>query len=164
MSSAVSPSPLSGSLLVTDTSERCYVILNLYPYNNGHLMVVPARHVPSLAGCSHEEEAEMMDLSRRAELALLEAYHPQGINVGINIGRAAGAGVVDHVPARGGGPWSLVEVWACAFGKLVAEGQEVAETLGGQRVDAPPVEHPILVGHQIAQARCRGQARGQLLR
>ena len=83
--------------LVLFRGDRCYVILNLYPYNNGHLMVVPNRHVASLAGCSPEELNEMMALTRRAELALTEAYHPQGLNVGINIGRPAGAGVVDHV-------------------------------------------------------------------
>jgi ATP adenylyltransferase len=83
--------------LVLFRGARCYVILNLYPYNNGHLMVVPNRHVASLAGCSPEELTEMMELTRRAELALTEAYHPQGLNVGINIGRSAGAGVVDHV-------------------------------------------------------------------
>ena len=78
--------------------RTCYVILNLYPYNNGHLMVVPKRHV-AIAGRGRrgDELTELMQLTRFAEIALTEAYQPQGINVGINLGRAAGAGVVDHV-------------------------------------------------------------------
>jgi len=75
----------------------CYVILNLYPYNNGHLMVVPNRHVGSLAGTSPAEREELMRLTRHAEIALGEAYHPNGFNMGINLGRPAGAGILDHL-------------------------------------------------------------------
>jgi ATP adenylyltransferase len=74
-----------------------YVILNLYPYNNGHLMIVPNRHVATLAATSADEQSELMRLTRHAEIALTEAYAPQGINVGINLGRPAGAGVLDHL-------------------------------------------------------------------
>jgi ATP adenylyltransferase len=74
-----------------------FVILNLYPYNNGHLMVVPDRHAPDLATLTAEEAAELMRLTRHAEIALTEAYAPQGINIGINLGKAAGAGVLDHL-------------------------------------------------------------------
>ena len=74
-----------------------FVILNLYPYNNGHLMVVPNRHVATLASTTPEEQAEVMRFTRHAEIALTEAYAPQGINIGINLGRPAGAGVLDHL-------------------------------------------------------------------
>jgi ATP adenylyltransferase len=74
-----------------------YVILNLYPYNNGHLMVVPDRHVATLQATTQEERDEVMRFTRLAEMALAEAYAPQGINVGINLGRPAGAGVLDHL-------------------------------------------------------------------
>ena len=74
-----------------------YVILNLYPYNNGHLMVVPNRHAPNLATLAGDEQAELMRLTRHAEIALTEAYAPHGINVGINLGKPAGAGVLDHL-------------------------------------------------------------------
>ena len=74
-----------------------FVILNLYPYNNGHLMVVPQRHVANLASTTEEERAELMRLTRHAEIAVNEAYRPQGINMGINLGRPAGAGVLDHL-------------------------------------------------------------------
>jgi ATP adenylyltransferase len=75
----------------------CYVILNLYPYNNGHLMVVPNRHVATLAATTAGEQAELMRLTRLAEIALTEAYTPQGINIGVNLGKPAGAGVLDHL-------------------------------------------------------------------
>jgi ATP adenylyltransferase len=83
--------------LVVARGRVSYVILNLYPYNNGHLMVVPNRHAPNLATLSADEQAELMRLTRHAEIALTEAYAPQGINVGINLGKAAGAGVLDHL-------------------------------------------------------------------
>jgi ATP adenylyltransferase len=83
--------------LVLIRGEWSFVILNLYPYNNGHLMVVPSRHLASLAALTAEETAEMMRFTRDAEVALTEAYHPQGINVGINLGRAAGAGIEHHL-------------------------------------------------------------------
>jgi ATP adenylyltransferase len=83
--------------LVVAQGRDCYVILNLYPYNNGHLMVVPRRHIGSLASATADELAELMQFTRDAEIALTEAYRPQGINVGINLGRPAGAGIVDHV-------------------------------------------------------------------
>jgi len=83
--------------LVLVRAAACYAILNLYPYNNGHLMVVPNRHVATLAATTTAELTELMRLTRQAEIALTEAYSPQGINVGINLGRPAGAGVLDHL-------------------------------------------------------------------
>lgn len=83
--------------LVVAQGRTCYVILNLYPYNNGHLMVVPRRHFGTLALASPDELSELMLLTRDAEITLTEAYQPQGINVGINLGRPAGAGIVDHI-------------------------------------------------------------------
>jgi ATP adenylyltransferase len=83
--------------LVLVETPLSFVVLNLYPYNNGHLMVVPRRHVATLASSSADELNDLMRLTRHAEMALAEAYTPQGINVGINLGRPAGAGVVDHL-------------------------------------------------------------------
>jgi len=83
--------------LVLFSGRLCYVILNLYPYNNGHLMVVPQRHIRDLASTTPEERAELMALARLAEIALQEAYDPHGINAGINLGRPAGAGVLNHL-------------------------------------------------------------------
>ena len=83
--------------LILTRGRLCYAILNLYPYNGGHLMVVLKRHVGTLAATTLEEQTELMQLTRRAEIALTEAYTPQGINIVVNIGRPAGAGVLDHL-------------------------------------------------------------------
>ena len=77
--------------------QTCYVILNRYPYNNGHLMIIPYAHVPSLEDLDIDTMGEMMKLTRTSLRVLREAYNPQGFNVGMNIGEAAGAGVTDHV-------------------------------------------------------------------
>jgi ATP adenylyltransferase len=83
--------------LVVHRGTTCLVILNLFPYNNGHLMVVPGRHIATLAEATPDELHEMMQLTQRAEIVLRTAYQPHGINVGINIGRAAGAGLAEHL-------------------------------------------------------------------
>jgi ATP adenylyltransferase len=83
--------------LVLFRGAHCFVILNLFPYNNGHLMVVPHRHIPSLSEATAEELVELIELTRRAEIALTEAYEPHGMNMGINLGKPAGAGVLGHV-------------------------------------------------------------------
>src|SRR4051794_31918898 len=83
--------------LIVFRGETCFVILNLFPYNSGHLMVIPNRHIASLAAATPAELSELIDLTRRAEMALTEAYAPHGMNMGINLGKPAGAGVLDHV-------------------------------------------------------------------
>ena len=83
--------------LIVFRGGTCFVILNLYPYNNGHLMVVPNRHIATLNAATHEELCELMELTRRSEAALTEAYEPHGLNVGINLGKPAGAGVLNHL-------------------------------------------------------------------
>jgi ATP adenylyltransferase len=94
---AAAPADSARESLVLVRGRVAFVILNLYPYNNGHLMVVPNRHVDALAAATPDELTEMMRFTRDAEVALTEAYRPQGINVGINLGRPAGAGILDHV-------------------------------------------------------------------
>ena len=88
--------PGRGDLIIA-RGRVSFVVLNLYPYNNGHLMVVPDRHVASLASMTGEEQVDLMRLTRHAEIALNEAYTPQGLNIGINLGKPAGAGVADHL-------------------------------------------------------------------
>ena len=85
------------SALVLYRGKHSFVILNKYPYNNGHLMVVPVRHVAALADANDTELFELAALTRTAEMALTEVYAPQGINVGMNLGRPAGAGVLGHL-------------------------------------------------------------------
>ncbi len=83
--------------LVVARGERNFVILNLFPYTSGHLMVVPYVHESSLAGVDDETTAEMMRLVKRSQRALDAVYRPDGYNVGLNLGRAAGAGIDQHV-------------------------------------------------------------------
>jgi len=77
--------------------DRCFVILNKYPYSNGHLMVVPTRHVGTLSDATAAELTELIALTRTAEIVLKEAYQPHGLNVGMNLGKPAGAGVLGHL-------------------------------------------------------------------
>ena len=86
-----------GRALVVHAGVLTYVILNLYPYNVGHLMVVPRRHVATLALLERDELTEMALLTQLSEKVLAEAFNPQGINIGMNLGRPAGAGIVDHL-------------------------------------------------------------------
>ena len=83
--------------LIVFRGSTCFVILNLFPYNNGHVMVVPHRHIASLVEATSEELCEMMELTRRTEVALREVFSPDGMNVGINLGKAAGAGILEHI-------------------------------------------------------------------
>jgi ATP adenylyltransferase len=83
--------------LVVFRGAACFVILNKFPYNNGHLMVVPNRHIASLSEATGEELAELIGLARLAEQAVVEAYAPHGMNMGINLGKPAGAGVLNHL-------------------------------------------------------------------
>ena len=87
----------AASPLVVFRGRDCFVILNLFPYNNGHLMVVPNRHIGALADATSAELCEMMELTQRAEIALHHTYAPHGLNVGINLGKPAGAGILDHL-------------------------------------------------------------------
>ena len=83
--------------LVVHRGTTSFVILNKFPYNNGHLMVVPNRHIATLAEATADELAEIMTLARRAERAIRDAYEPHGLNMGINLGKPAGAGITDHL-------------------------------------------------------------------
>ncbi|HVF88726.1 MAG TPA: HIT domain-containing protein [Blastocatellia bacterium] len=83
--------------LVVHRGQMNFVILNLFPYTSGHLMIVPYEHAASLAEVSPETTSEMMELAKRAQRALEAEYNPDGFNVGMNLGRSAGAGVADHL-------------------------------------------------------------------
>lgn len=83
--------------LVLAIGEHAYVVLNRYPYNNGHLMVVPFRHTSTLTELSLAELHALMLLTQRSERALRDAYPLEGINVGLNLGKAAGAGIEEHL-------------------------------------------------------------------
>ena len=77
--------------------NKNFVILNTYPYNPGHLMIAPYRHIASLEELTDEERHEHFDIVSRSIKVLRQELSPEGFNLGINIGRAAGAGIVDHI-------------------------------------------------------------------
>jgi ATP adenylyltransferase len=83
--------------LVVHRGRVCYVILNKYPYNNGHLMIVPNRHIGRLADLEAGELTEFVALTQASERVLTEVYDPHGFNMGLNLGKSAGAGVLDHL-------------------------------------------------------------------
>jgi len=85
------------SNLIAFRGERNFVILNLYPYTSGHVMVVPFAHIASLEELDQATRAELMELTSQSMAVLKKLYRPQGFNVGANIGVAAGAGVPGHV-------------------------------------------------------------------
>lgn len=83
--------------LIVLRSAKNFVVLNRYPYTAGHVMVVPYAHVAELSGVDAETLAEMMLLAQRVQRALAAAYNPEGYNLGMNLGRCAGAGVASHL-------------------------------------------------------------------
>jgi ATP adenylyltransferase len=86
----------AGSLVV-HVAPRNVVLMNRFPYSSGHVMVAPCRHIASLGEATAEELQEMLALAQRIESVLAQAYKPDGMNMGMNLGRAAGAGFADHI-------------------------------------------------------------------
>ena len=102
--------PEKGCIFCTKMQQSCdeenlilyrglsnYVLLNLYPYTSGHLMIAPYQHIGDLCSADDATWIEMMSLTRRAEQALQKTYRPDGINLGMNLGKSAGAGIADHI-------------------------------------------------------------------
>ena len=83
--------------LVVHVAELNFVLMNLFPYSGGHIMIAPRRHVGTLSEASSEELGEMMALARRAEAVYQDVYRPHGLNIGMNLGKVAGAGVAEHI-------------------------------------------------------------------
>jgi len=83
--------------LIVYRGEKNFIILNRYPYTSGHVMIVPYAHVADLPSAPPEALSEMMRLAQNVQTALAKTYHPEGYNLGMNLGRAAGAGIVGHL-------------------------------------------------------------------
>ena len=126
--------------LVLARGRSVYALLNLYPYNNGHLMIVPFRHVATLSATTSDEQTELMRFTRLAEMALTEAYAPQGINVGINLGRSAGAGIADHLHIH------LVPRWTgdTNFMSVIGETRVLPEELTATKKKLQPLLERLL--------------------
>ena len=121
--------------LVIWAGAEALVILNKYPYNNGHVMVVPHRHVSSLGALESPALQEVALLTQRTETVLMAAYRPQGINVGVNIGKAAGAGIDDHLHVH------LVPRWTgdTNFITTIGETRVLPEVLNDAAVRLRPI-------------------------
>jgi ATP adenylyltransferase len=112
-------------MLVLARTEHAFAVMNAYPYTSGHLMVAPVRHEATLAGLSRDEAGALMTLTQDATAAVEAAYSPQGINVGVNIGRAAGAGIPGHVHVHALPRWN----GDTNFMTAVAEARVLPESL-----------------------------------
>jgi ATP adenylyltransferase len=110
---------------IVHRGQHCYVILNTYPYTPGHVMIVPYAHLDELQKLSTDAANEMMTLSQRMESVLRELYHPDGINLGMNIGKAAGAGIAGHIHMHVLPRW----VADANFVSVVGETRVLPETL-----------------------------------
>ena len=102
-----------------------FVVLNRYPYTSGHLLIVPYEHVGELDAAAKATTDELMDLTKRSQTVLREVYRPDGFNVGMNLGRAAGAGIADHIHIH------ILPRWAgdTSFTTTVAEARVLPEDL-----------------------------------
>jgi ATP adenylyltransferase len=107
---------------------RCYAILNAFPYTNGHLMIAPYEHVGSLERLDRESAIEMVDLTRRSLTALRAAYAPDGFNIGINEGKAGGAGFDEHVHQHVVPRWSGDTNFMAVIGEARVLPQSLAES------------------------------------
>jgi len=92
--------------LVLWRSESCLAVMNRWPYNNGHLLIAPMRHVGGLEDLTDDELAQQMAMLKRCRAGLAAVMSPDGFNVGLNLGRPAGAGVEDHIH------WHIVPRWS----------------------------------------------------
>jgi ATP adenylyltransferase len=106
-------------------AEYCFVVLNTYPYTPGHVMVVPYEHLDELQKLPTAAANEMMELTQKMERALRQLYSPDGVNVGMNIGKAAGAGVAGHIHMHVLPRW----VADANFVSVVGETRVLPETL-----------------------------------
>ncbi len=114
--------------LVVYRGNAAFVLMNRYPYNSGHLMVIPVKHTAEFSSLTKIELSEMMELLQASEYALGELSHPQGFNVGMNLGRAAGAGIDAHLH------WHIVPRWNgdTNFMPILAEVKVVSEDMAEQ--------------------------------
>ena len=83
--------------LILYRGETCFVIMNYYPYNNGHLLIVPYRHISNLEDLTTQEQAEIMSVLAKSNEIIKETMNPDGLNIGMNLGKVAGAGIDDHL-------------------------------------------------------------------
>lgn len=108
--------------------ETCYVIMNIFPYNNGHLMVCPYRHVSNLTDLTTEEANECMLWLQRCTSILEEAFNPHGINMGLNLGEAAGSGIAAHLHFQIVPRWNGDASFMAVFGETTVIPEHIEST------------------------------------
>jgi ATP adenylyltransferase len=108
--------------------KTCYALLNTFPYNGGHLMVVPYRQVPELTDLTADESAELMQLTQECIAALKKCMNPDGFNVGMNIGKCAGAGIEEHLHVHVVPRWSGDTNFMPVLGQTSVLPQALTET------------------------------------
>jgi ATP adenylyltransferase len=113
---------------VLTRSELAFVTLNKYPYSPGHILVIPNRHVGDLEDLEDEESLDLQRLMKRSVEALREEYAPHGFNIGMNLGRVAGAGVPDHLHWHVVPRWSADTSFMPVVGETIVLPELVAET------------------------------------
>ena len=118
----------AGDPLVVHVGRAAFVILNKFPYNNGHLMIVPSRHVARLSELGADELLEVATLAQVAEQALDAVYHPHGFNMGVNLGRPAGAGIADHLHLHVVPRWNGDTSFMTVFGETRVLPEELPAT------------------------------------
>jgi ATP adenylyltransferase len=114
--------------LIVLRGVKNFVILNAFPYTSGHVMVVPYQHTADLPATDPETLAEMMVLAQRVQVALENIYHPQGYNLGMNLGRAAGAGVTGHLHLHVLPRWSGDSNFMTVVAETRVEPEELSTT------------------------------------
>jgi len=114
--------------LIVLRAEKNFIILNRYPYTSGHVMIVPYVHSADLGAISPEALAEMMFLAQRTQKALQQLYHPEGYNLGMNLGRAAGAGITGHLHLHVLPRWSGDSSFMTVIGETRMEPEELSTT------------------------------------
>ena len=114
--------------LILYRGKACYVIMNLYPYTNGHLMVVPVRHVGGVSELTTEEQVELLSLAGRCTKTITMVMHADGFNIGMNLGRVAGAGVADHLHLHIVPRWNGDTNFMLVLGETRVISEELRET------------------------------------
>lgn len=114
--------------LIAFRGKTCFIILNRYPYTSGHVMIVPYAHVADIMTADPEALSEMMVLAPRVEKALQTTYRPDGFNMGMNLGRAAGAGVTGHLHMHVLPRWSGDTNFMTVVGETRVEPEDLATT------------------------------------
>ena len=114
--------------LVLYEGKSCYIIMNKYPYTSGHLLVIPFRHVCNMEETNAEERVEMMELTAMCVRNLKKAFEPEGFNIGMNLGKVAGAGVDDHLHLHVVPRWLGDTNFATVLGETRVIPEDIATT------------------------------------